>query len=428
MSNLAMWGLVIPLVLVHALLAAVGAALDGVSDVRVKELAQAGSVRAQRVLRLRAIPELGRASLNMGLVLSVCTAAAFGVLGTPDFLVSWFKWSYERPLLSILAPVVSALLVGVVTITADLIARSAAVKNPERAALLLSRIGAVAFGLFSPFVRGGLRLLNIVLRPIGADVSLQSAAPPLEELEKQLIRQVQRDDLDQGAPALIRSIFELSEKTCSDVMVPRTDVVGIDSSTTISSILTLISEENHSRIPVFEKDIDHIIGVLHVRDLVPMLENQGLIVLEDLLRPVVFVPWLKGIGDLLRDMQRQRIHMAMVVDEYGGFAGIVTLEDILREIVGPIQDEFEVVERQVEKQSDDSFLVDASLPITDFARAFDFRFPPGEFETLGGFLAHLAGSIPDAAQRFVLNGWTFVVQSKDGARIDRVRVYKPRAA
>jgi CBS domain containing-hemolysin-like protein len=160
-----------------------------------------------------------------------------------------------------------------------------------------------------------------------------------------------------------------------------------------------------------------------------MLQNPELIVLRDLLRPAVFVPWLKPIGDLLREMQRQRIHMAVVVDEYGGFSGIVTLEDILREIVGDIRDEFEEDERAVEKQADGSFLVDATLPVEDFARAFDFKFPDeGGFETLGGFLSHLAGAIPEVGDKFSHAGWSFVVASKQGPRLDKVRVLKPKPA
>jgi CBS domain containing-hemolysin-like protein len=169
-----------------------------------------------------------------------------------------------------------------------------------------------------------------------------------------------------------------------------------------------------------------VVGILHVRDIVPLMQNPDLIVLSDLLRPAVFVPWVKPIGDLLRDMQRQRIHMAVVVDEYGGFSGIVTLEDILREIVGDIRDEFDEEVRAFEKQPDDSFLVDASLPVEDFARAFDFKFPEGDFETLGGFLSHRMGAIPEVGDRFVENGWTFVVHAKEGPKLLRVKVVKPR--
>ena len=293
-------------------------------------------------------------------------------------------------------------------------------------ALNSSRLGVIAVKVLAPFVKLLVVPLNLLLRPFNARVSFQPPPPPLEELEKQLIRQAQKNEVDRGAPQLIRSIFELNEKTCRDVMVPRTEVVLLSVDTLVEKVLELIAEENHSRIPVYRDDVDHIVGILHVRDLVPMLQNPELIVMSDLLRPAVYVPWVKPIGDLLRDMQRQRIHMAVVVDEYGGFSGIVTLEDILREIVGDIRDEFDEEVRVFEKQADDSFLVDAMLPIEDFSRAFDFKFPEGEFETLGGFLSFRAGAIPELNDRVTENGWTFIVHSKEGPRLERVRVVKPR--
>jgi CBS domain containing-hemolysin-like protein len=207
-------------------------------------------------------------------------------------------------------------------------------------------------------------------------------------------------------------------------MVPRTEVVTVDISTPPTEVLRLLAEENHSRIPVYRDDVDHILGILHARDLIPLLQHPELIVLQDTIRPAHFVPWLKPIGDLLREMQRKKIHMAIVVDEYGGFMGIVTLEDILREIVGDIGDEFEVEEKQVEKQADGTFLVDAALEVDRFTTAFGFPLPEGDFETLGGFLSSLAGHLPDVGERFTFNGWAFTVHTKDGARVERVRMTK----
>jgi CBS domain containing-hemolysin-like protein len=308
----------------------------------------------------------------------------------------------------------------------DIVFRSVAMKKPERYAVGLSFVASASVMALYPMLRLLIAPLNLLLGLFGTKVSFQAPPPPLEELEKQLIRSAQNKEVDKGAPQLIRSIFELSDKTCRDVMVPRTEVVALDISTSNEEILRLIAEENHSRIPVFKEDVDHIVGILHVRDLVPLMQNPELIVLQDLIRPAPFVPWVKPIGDLLREMQRQRIHLAVVVDEYGGFSGIVTLEDILTEIVGDIRDEFDEEVKAYEKQNDGSFLVDAMTPREEFARLFDFKFPDGEYETVGGYLSHLAGAIPEVNDRFTVNGWTFVVHAKEGPRLDRVRVYKPK--
>jgi len=271
-----------------------------------------------------------------------------------------------------------------------------------------------------------LALLGAVVHPLARRVQFASPPPPLDELENLLAAQAANKQIDQGAPQLIRSIFELSDKTCRDVMVSRTEVVSLDIGTQPTEILRILAEESHSRIPVYQDDIDHIVGVLHARDLIPLLQHPELIVVADLIRPAHFVPWIKPIGDLLRDMQKKKIHMAMVVDEYGGFMGIVTLEDILREIVGDIGDEFEVEEKLVEKQQDGSFLVDAGLEVHEFAKAFGFALPEGEYDTLGGFLSSLAGSLPEVGERFSFNGWQFAVHAKEGPRLRRIRLARPK--
>lgn len=422
------WGLWLSmavLLLVRGFFAAMEAALQALSDDRLKELSK-DSYRAQRALKLKNDPEATAAAIRSGLVLSGFTAVGVGSLVLPRLLdvslaelvnSAWMVW---------VSPLASALMVAMAATLVDITFRSAAIQKPELWALSMSRLGVLAVTVLSPFVKLLVMPLNMVLRPFNARVSFQPPPPPLEELEKQLIRQAQKNEVDRGAPQLIRSIFELNEKTCRDVMVPRTEVVVLPADAPVEKVLELIAEENHSRIPVFRDDVDHVVGILHVRDLVPMLQNPSLIVMSDLLRPAVYVPWVKPIGDLLRDMQRQRIHMAVVVDEYGGFSGIVTLEDILREIVGDIRDEFDEEVRLFEKQADETFLVDAALPIEDFARAFDFKFPEGEYETLGGFLSFRAGAIPELNDRITENGWVFIVHSKEGPRLERVRVVKPR--
>lgn len=422
-----MWSFLLLLLLLRGLVAGMEAALQALSDERVKELADLGSRRAARLLKLKSDPEATAAAIHLGLVLSGFTAVGTGNFVIPRVLdvslaevvaSSWLVW---------LTPISSALLVALGATLVDITCRSIALHNPEGWALSLSRLGIISVTLLWPMVKVLMAPLRLALKPFGAKVSFQPPPPPLEELEKQLIREAQNnDEVDRGAPQLIRSIFELNEKTCRDVMVPRTEVVALSATAPREEVLQLIAEENHSRIPVFKDDMDHIVGILHVRDLVTMLQYPELILMSDLLRPAVYVPWVKPIGDLLRDMQRQRIHMAVVVDEYGGFSGIVTLEDILSQIVGDIRDEFEKEARPFEKQADGSFLVDAMVSMENFTRAFDFKFPEGEFETLAGFLSHRAGAIPEVGDRTQEAGWTFIVHSKEGPKLERIRVVKPK--
>jgi putative hemolysin len=406
MPSWALWLGCFGLLLVRALLAAAESALSGVSDLRAHELATEGGRRGARVLWLRTNREDTAAALRIGMVLCGFLAAGVGALAPPAMLR--LERFGESAWLSLGAPLLGVLLVGVLATLVEVTARAMAATAPERWAMRLSGFTAAFAATLGPMGRVLLLGVNLLAAPFGLTVRFERPPPPLEELERMLTVQAEQHEVDASAPRLIRSVFELSDKVCRDVMVPRTDVVAVDVTTSPAEVLRILAEENHSRLPVFREDIDHVVGVLHSRDLVPLTQHPELIVLPDIIRPAVFVPWLKPVGDLLREMQRRRIHMAMVVDEHGGFMGIVTLEDILREIVGDIGDEFEVQETPLEKQPDGSFLVDAALDVEEFARAFGTPLPEG--------------AIPDVGDRFTFDGLQFTVASKQGQRLDRVRV------
>jgi CBS domain containing-hemolysin-like protein len=426
MPTWAMWAVCLGLLAVRGLLAAMEAALYGTSDLKAKELVAVHPRRGPRLLRLKTEREATTASLRFGAVLCGFTAAGIATLVPPRLLAVSLEAFSNSAWLPWLVPISGALFIGLIASVIDVSFRAWASSRPEAWALSLSGLAAAMVYVLYPLMRAMVAVLNIVASPLGAKITFQAPAPPLEELEKLLAERATKEKLDKGTPQMIRSIFELSDKTCRDVMVPRTEVVAVDAATRPHEILRVLAEQGHSRLPVYHSDIDHVVGILHVRDLVPLMQEPELIVLHDLLRPAVFVPWVKPIGDLLREMQKQKIHLSVVVDEYGGFMGIVTLEDILREIVGDIGDEFDEDVKLIERQTDGSFLVDAMLPPLEFARAFSLELPDGEYETLGGFLSHLAGAIPEVGDKFHVNGWTFAIHSKEGPRLDRVKVVKPK--
>jgi CBS domain containing-hemolysin-like protein len=421
MPTWTLWVACLALCFTRAMVAAAESALYGTSDLRAQELAesQPGSA-SRRVLRHKTHREATATALRLGTLLSGFLAAAIGAFVPPRMLdMTQYGEAAWLPVATVAA---GALFVGVLASLLEVTMRGLANASPDRWAVRLSGLVSLLVFLLYPPMRLTLGALNLVARTFGRTLRFEPPPPPLEELEKLLAAQAAKNEVDKSAPQLIRSIFELSDKRCRDVMVPRTDVVTVDVTVSTEELLRLLAEENHSRIPVYRDDVDHIVGVLHSRDIIPLLQHPELIVLQDIIRPAHFVPWMKPIGDLLRDMQKRKIHMAMVVDEYGGFMGIVTLEDILREIVGDIGDEFEVEEKQVEKLADGSFLVDAALEVDGFTQAFGFPLPDGDFDTLGGYLSSLAGHLPDVGERFTYNGWQFVVATKEGPRIDRVRM------
>ncbi|HET9555408.1 MAG TPA: hemolysin family protein, partial [Anaeromyxobacteraceae bacterium] len=309
-----------------------------------------------------------------------------------------------------------ALAAGGVSFTLSAVGRGVGARHGE----------AVALALAVP-VRG----LRVLLRPLGKVTALVAGGqarytlppPPLAEMERALAEYARAQGQGAATSELIHAVFEFREKVARDVMVPRTEVVAVDLATPVPEIVRLLAEEGHSRVPVYQDHLDQIVGVLHARDLVPLLAHPDLILLRDLVRPAHFVPWSKPMEQLLREMQRKKLHMALVVDEYGGVMGLCTIEDVLEQIVGELHDEFEPEEeRAVEPHADGSFTVAGATPIGEFNRAAAADLPEdGGAETVAGFLNTIAGAIPARGDRFFWRGWVFTVSDADPRHVTRVR-------
>src|SRR2546428_3653740 len=226
---------------------------------------------------------------------------------------------------------------------------------------------------------------------------------------------------------MISSIFALAEKPVHEVMVPRTDMVGIDVATMPDQILDIITKVGHSRIPVYEGSPDQIIGVLYVKDLFRRLaRGEKDVTVRPFLRPAQFVPETKKVDELLREMQKDKVHIAIVVDEYGGTAGLVTIEDLVEEIVGEIRDEYDVERELILPVSEHEAVMDARVPFSEVQETFGIEPPDGgdEFDTLGGFVTHELGRLPRPGETVRRDGVKFVVESVDGRRVGRVRVIR----
>ncbi|HZH22879.1 MAG TPA: hemolysin family protein, partial [Geodermatophilus sp.] len=229
---------------------------------------------------------------------------------------------------------------------------------------------------------------------------------------------------------MIHSVFELGDTIAREVMVPRTDVVWIERTKTLRQALALAMRSGFSRIPVIGENVDDVVGVIYLKDLIRRTQGgqdpRNTVKVEDLMRPPTFVPESKPVDELLRDMQAQRIHIAIVVDEYGGFAGLVTIEDILEEIVGEIADEHDRFQRPpVEELPDGSVRITARLPVEDLAALFDVELPrDDDVETVGGLLARELGVVPIEGSQAEVAGLRLVAESTGGRRnrIDTILV------
>lgn len=233
--------------------------------------------------------------------------------------------------------------------------------------------------------------------------------------------------LQKDEKEMIHSIFEFGHTTVKEVMVPRTDMVCVESSITLSRLMQLVKKKLHSRIPVYKEKIDNIIGILYVKDLLPYLNKskRETIDLQKLVRPAYFVPEQKKIDELLREFQEEHIHMALVVDEYGGISGLITLEDIIEEIVGEIQDEYDRELPPFKKIDENTYIIDGRMTLEEIQQSLTISLPAVEgVETISGFILNLLGSLPQEKETVKFQNYQFTVEKINRNRILKVRLEK----
>jgi len=301
--------------------------------------------------------------------------------------------------------------------------RAIAARHAQGTLLLLAFPLEVITWLTRPVVTLLFRATQVIVRPFGGTAPQPGVVT--EEQIRALIETGQAQGvLERKEQEMISSIFEMGEKTVAEVMVPRTDIVGLDVNTSPQELLDRITTVGHSRIPAYEGSADNIIGILYVKDVFRRIaRGDRELELRQFLRPAVFVPETKKVDDLLRQMQRDKVHIAIVVDEYGGTAGLVTIEDLVEEIVGEIRDEYDVEHELVLPVSENEALMDARVPFEDVRETFALEVAPTEaYDTLGGFVTAQLGRFPRQGETFDAAGARFVVETVEGRRIRRVRV------
>jgi CBS domain containing-hemolysin-like protein len=229
-------------------------------------------------------------------------------------------------------------------------------------------------------------------------------------------------ELEEDQRQMIRGVVELSDTTVKEVMVPRTDTVFLSATASKEELLKFISESEHSRFPVYQDTVDNVIGILHVKDVLKALVNDKPFNINALVRKPFFVPVSKHIDDLLRELRRKKVHIAVVVDEYGGVSGIASMEDIIEEIIGDIQDEFDHETEDVVVLGDGIWLCDARVNLEFLAEEINIEFPIDNFDTLGGFVFDLFGKIPAKNEKIEYKDYDFIIQEMDGHKINSIKI------
>jgi magnesium and cobalt exporter, CNNM family len=406
------------LILLNAFFVAGEYALVTARRTRMQELAQGGDRRARAVLRIVADPPRFIAAMQLGVT---ATSLGIGALG-------------EHALAKVFDPLVAsaiAVLFAFFIITflhvvvGELVPKGVALGYSERTALAVSTPVRGFFVLLKPLIwilqRSSEAILRALgLQPPGGEMEVYSEA----ELKMLLSRSTEEGELEQTEQEMLYKVFDFADKEVSAVMVPRPEVVALSIDLPPEEALAAVIESPYTRYPVYRDSIDQVVGILHVRDLFSALNDRGLqaVRLDQILRPAHMVPETKDLAALLADFRRTNQHMAIVVDEYGELEGIVTLEDLLEEIVGEIEDEFDLPDESVERLDDGRIRVHGTFPIDDFNEQFGRSLPIEDYHTIGGFVFGVLGRQPEPGDEAQDDGCRFKVLEVEGSRIERLEV------
>ncbi len=413
------------LIFLNAIFVAAEIALVTVRRSRVEQLVEEGNRAARRVDRLLLRPGRFLAVTQVGITFIGFLASAYGAVSlTPGLEVLLGQVPVLSPYAGILSLVIVTAILALVTIVfGELVPKTLALANADRYALAASGPFELLERILSPLVRLLEAITNAVTRPLGAEHKDRSQIS-MEELKILVERGGEQGVLEAEEEQMISAVIELGEGRVHEVMVPRIDVTAIPVETAFGEAVDTILREGHSRIPVYEESIDNVVGILYAKDLLPYLkDNAEPPELRRLLRTPLFVPESMSVDDLLHELQRRKVHIAIVLDEYGGTAGIVTIEDLLEEIVGEIQDEYDVEEPMVERVSEAEVRFDGRANIDDFVDAFGVDLADEdreEYDTVGGLVYHRVGGVPKVGDSLDVDGVRLTVESTDGRRVGKV--------
>jgi gliding motility-associated protein GldE len=385
-----------------------------VSRAKIRKLAKDGDPRAQVLLHLIEHPNRVIVTILVGNNLVNITAASLAT--------SLAIEAFGSKGIGIATGVVTL----IVLIFGEITPKSYSATNAEKVALFVARPIYLLMKLLAPLVLLLSKFAKLLVKSFGGEVKL---GPFITEEELKMLVEVGEEvgAIEKEEKEMISGIFEFGDTDVKEIMVPRIDMKCIEAGESIETARKLILETGHSRIPVYEGSIDNIIGILYAKDLLKYLNSKGAKPksLREIIRPAYFVPETKKLDDLLREFQQNRVQIAIVVDEYGGTAGMVTLEDILEEIVGEIKDEYDIAEEEpLERIDEKQVIVDARMSIHDVNEALDINLPEEEFDTIGGLVFNTIGRIPSPGDEVEIDGVKLRVEKMRGRRIMKVRVIR----
>ena len=387
-----------------------------------------GKPGARKALRLRAEPERFLATIQVGITLVGAMVGVFSGATILQELVSWLVLLPIPGLEQFAQPIALVIVVVGVTVLSvvlgELVPKYLALAFPERYARLVARPITAFVKLTSPFTKILSSVSRLFVRILGVKGGADENAVNEEEINQMIIEGSEQGLFDETEKAFVRSVFDFADSTVSRAMTPRTDVIGIEKSATSEEILKVILDNGYSRYPIFDKSIDDVIGLIYTKDLLKRDMQLSDIQLDKIMRKPFFVPNSTLLSNLLREFQKGKNHLAIVLDEYGGTDGIITLEDTLEELVGEIQDEYDTEAAPIVKHSDRVAYADGSVWPGEINELLACRLPEDHVDTLAGLFIDTVGHVPEKHESVLIGDAVLTVLAKDQNRVTRLKVEK----
>ena len=394
-------------------------------NLEVKE----GNKKAKKIKKMLENPSNFLSTIQIGITLAGFLSSAFAsetfasklapVLNDLVPAIGISAWN------SISIIIITLILSYFTLIFGELVPKRIAMKYSEKISFAtIGVIRAIAF-LTYPFVKFLTFSTNVVSKIFGVSSNEEETVTE-EEIRMMVDVGKEKGTIDQSEGEMINNVFEFNDKTVSEIMVPRTKIFALDMNLSISKVIEEISEDfRYSRVPVYDETIDEIKGIVYVKDILVSTKNKN-VKIKNLIKEAYYVPETKPVNELFSELRKNRKQIAIVVDEYGGTAGIVTMEDILEEIVGEIYDEYDVVEKSYEKIDENTYMINGSLSISDVEKILEIEIPEGDYDTISGYLIEELGRIPDEKEKPVIETEkvTYKVEKIKDMRIVKIKACK----
>ena len=417
------------LILLNAFFAASEIAFISLNDLKIERMEKDGNKRAKQILKMLKNPSQFLATIQIGITLAGFLSSAFASDTFADILA---------PNLNNIFPAISlgtwkAISIIIITIIlsfftlvfGELVPKRIAMKYCEKVAFSSIGIIRIIYIITQPFVKLLTVVTNKISKLFGINQNEEETVTE-EEIKMMVDQGEEKGAIEENEKELINNVFEFNDITVSEVMTHRTDIYAIEINSNVNELIEELDEYKYSRIPVYEGSIDEIKGILYLKDVLKYMKTKENKKLKEIIKPAYFVAQSKPIDEVFKELQKRNNQMAIIVDEYGGTAGLVTMEDILEELVGDIFDEYDDIENEYEKIDDNTYLLNGSISISELKKILKVEIPDGDYETLSGYLQDELGRIPEDEEKPIIetDKVTYKIEKYEDKRIVKVKACK----